>query len=168
MESVGAWAFGGEAQVRNNPGQDRIYRKQIYGEEVSEADARVIDRLEGIAAAQGVAPAQVALAWLLQRPGVMRQLSARPSRVILKMPWRRSRFAWPRRQSQPSKRPMFRTPWRAWPANSWLRLIPGFGRISVPMIRCYFASRASWRVRFSAAQARELHHKRPINRLGTS
>jgi aryl-alcohol dehydrogenase (NADP+) len=48
-----------------------VYRKQIYGEEISTADARVIERLEAVAAQQGVAPAQVALAWLLQKPGVV-------------------------------------------------------------------------------------------------
>ena len=48
-----------------------IYRKQIYGEETSLADARVIERLEEVAAAQGMAPAQVALAWILQKPGVV-------------------------------------------------------------------------------------------------
>jgi aryl-alcohol dehydrogenase-like predicted oxidoreductase len=47
------------------------YGKQIYGEEISEADTRVIERLEAVAAAQGVAPAQVALGWLLQKPGVV-------------------------------------------------------------------------------------------------
>jgi aryl-alcohol dehydrogenase-like predicted oxidoreductase len=48
-----------------------IYRKQIYGDEIGEADARVIERLEVVAAEQGLAPAQVALAWLLQKPGVV-------------------------------------------------------------------------------------------------
>jgi aryl-alcohol dehydrogenase-like predicted oxidoreductase len=48
-----------------------VYRKQIYGEEMSAADARVIERLEDVAAQQGIAPAQVALAWLLQKPGVV-------------------------------------------------------------------------------------------------
>jgi aryl-alcohol dehydrogenase-like predicted oxidoreductase len=47
------------------------YRKQIYGEEIGDADARVIERLEAVAGEQGVAPAQVALAWLLQKPGVV-------------------------------------------------------------------------------------------------
>jgi len=47
------------------------YGKQIYGEEMSEADTRVIERLEAVAEGQGVAPAQIALAWLLQKPGVV-------------------------------------------------------------------------------------------------
>jgi aryl-alcohol dehydrogenase-like predicted oxidoreductase len=47
------------------------YGKQIYGEETGDADARVMERLEAVAAEQGVAPAQVALAWLLQKAGVV-------------------------------------------------------------------------------------------------
>jgi aryl-alcohol dehydrogenase-like predicted oxidoreductase len=47
------------------------YAKQFYGDEVAAADARVIERLEAVAAAEGVAPAQVALAWLLSKPGVV-------------------------------------------------------------------------------------------------
>jgi len=47
------------------------YGKQIYGAEIGAADAHVIERLEVVAAEQGLTPAQVALAWLLQKPGVV-------------------------------------------------------------------------------------------------
>jgi aryl-alcohol dehydrogenase-like predicted oxidoreductase len=47
------------------------YSHQLYGEQIREADARVIERLESVAAALGVAPAQLALAWLLHKPGVV-------------------------------------------------------------------------------------------------
>jgi aryl-alcohol dehydrogenase (NADP+) len=47
------------------------FGKQIYGEELSEVDVRVIERLDAVAAAANVTPAQVALAWLLQKPGVI-------------------------------------------------------------------------------------------------
>jgi aryl-alcohol dehydrogenase-like predicted oxidoreductase len=47
------------------------YGKQIYGEEISGADARVVDRVEELALESGVAPAQLALAWLLHKPGVV-------------------------------------------------------------------------------------------------
>jgi aryl-alcohol dehydrogenase (NADP+) len=47
------------------------YGQQLYGEQISEADARVVDRLESVAAELGLAPAQVALAWLFQKPGVI-------------------------------------------------------------------------------------------------
>ena len=45
--------------------------KMIYGEQIAEVDARVIERLESVAASRGIAPAQLALAWLLQKPGVV-------------------------------------------------------------------------------------------------
>jgi aryl-alcohol dehydrogenase (NADP+) len=51
--------------------QTDTYAKQFYGDEIAAADARVLERLEAVAAAQGVAPAQVALAWLLSKPGVI-------------------------------------------------------------------------------------------------
>ena len=47
------------------------YSHQIYGEQIREADARVVDRLEAVAGELGIAPAQVALAWLLHKPGVV-------------------------------------------------------------------------------------------------
>lgn len=47
------------------------YGHQLYGEQVSEADARVIDRLENVARDAGVPPARIALAWLLHKPGVV-------------------------------------------------------------------------------------------------
>ena len=47
------------------------YGHQLYGEQVSEADARVIDALETAAAEAGIPPARMALAWLLQKPAVI-------------------------------------------------------------------------------------------------
>ena len=47
------------------------YGQQLYGEQISEADARVVNRLEELAEKSGVAPAQLALAWLLHKPGVV-------------------------------------------------------------------------------------------------
>jgi len=47
------------------------YGHQLYGERVGEADARVIDALETAAAEAGIPPAQMALAWLLQKQGVI-------------------------------------------------------------------------------------------------
>jgi 1-deoxyxylulose-5-phosphate synthase len=47
------------------------YGHQLYGEEVTEADAAVVDTLERVAAESGIAPAQMALAWLLHKPGVI-------------------------------------------------------------------------------------------------
>jgi aryl-alcohol dehydrogenase-like predicted oxidoreductase len=47
------------------------YGHKLYGEKASEPDARVIERLEAVATELGRAPAQVALAWLLQKRGVV-------------------------------------------------------------------------------------------------
>ena len=47
------------------------YGHQLYGEEVGEADLRVIDALENAAQQEKVPPAQMALAWLLQKPSVI-------------------------------------------------------------------------------------------------
>jgi aryl-alcohol dehydrogenase (NADP+) len=47
------------------------YGHQLYGEEINDADARVIDSLETVAAEEGIQPARLALAWLLHQPGVV-------------------------------------------------------------------------------------------------
>ncbi len=47
------------------------YGQQLYGEQISDADARVVERLGALAVEAGVPPAQMALAWLLQKPGVV-------------------------------------------------------------------------------------------------
>lgn len=47
------------------------YSKKMYGEEASNADQEVLASVEQIAMEHGVAPAQVALAWLLHKPGVV-------------------------------------------------------------------------------------------------
>lgn len=47
------------------------YGHLLYGDEVGEADGRVIDSLEAVAAETGMRPARVALAWLLQKPAVV-------------------------------------------------------------------------------------------------
>ena len=47
------------------------YGQQLYGAQMSEADARVVERLESVASQLGLAPAQLALAWLLHKPGVV-------------------------------------------------------------------------------------------------
>ena len=45
------------------------YGKFLYTQ-TEEADRRVVERVQQVAGARGVPPAQVALAWLLQKPGV--------------------------------------------------------------------------------------------------
>jgi aryl-alcohol dehydrogenase (NADP+) len=46
------------------------YGQTLYGAEIAAADERVIDALEAVAQARDLPPAQVALAWLMQKPGV--------------------------------------------------------------------------------------------------
>ena len=47
------------------------YAHHLYGEQLSGADQAVVDALHQVASGRGVPPAQVALAWLLQKPGVV-------------------------------------------------------------------------------------------------
>jgi aryl-alcohol dehydrogenase (NADP+) len=47
------------------------YGHTLYGKEIGDADAHVIDALEAVATECGMLPAQVALGWLLQKPGVI-------------------------------------------------------------------------------------------------
>ena len=46
------------------------YAKRLY-EGTAASDERVIERVETVAAAHGVAPARIALAWLLHKPGIV-------------------------------------------------------------------------------------------------
>ena len=46
------------------------YAKTLYGA-TAESDDRVIARVQELATARGVPPAQIALAWLLHKPGVV-------------------------------------------------------------------------------------------------
>jgi aryl-alcohol dehydrogenase (NADP+) len=46
------------------------YGHRLYDERAAEQDARIIARVREVAAQRGIAPAQVALAWLLQKPGI--------------------------------------------------------------------------------------------------
>jgi aryl-alcohol dehydrogenase-like predicted oxidoreductase len=47
------------------------YAQNIYGAELSESDSAVHAAVHKIAAARGVPAAQVALAWVCQRPGIV-------------------------------------------------------------------------------------------------
>lgn len=63
--------LAGKRRPKTIRAETDTYGHQLYGEQVSDADDRVIERLEELAAASGVAPARMALAWLLHRPGVV-------------------------------------------------------------------------------------------------
>jgi aryl-alcohol dehydrogenase (NADP+) len=47
------------------------YGNKLYRDETAAADARVIEELENIARQRGVPPAQIALAWLLRKAGLV-------------------------------------------------------------------------------------------------
>ncbi len=56
-----------EATARQSTDQ---YGKKLYSA-TEEADRRVVDRVTEAAAARGVSQSQIALAWILQKPGVV-------------------------------------------------------------------------------------------------
>ncbi len=63
--------LAGKGRPKTVRAETDAYGQQLYGEQISEADARVIDRLEALAGEAAVPPAQMALAWLLAQPGVV-------------------------------------------------------------------------------------------------
>jgi aryl-alcohol dehydrogenase-like predicted oxidoreductase len=69
MESAGAWSP--DASLGRNHRTNRIGRsgEKLY-DESDENDAQIAERLGSIAEETGATRAQVALAWLLSKPGV--------------------------------------------------------------------------------------------------
>jgi aryl-alcohol dehydrogenase-like predicted oxidoreductase len=63
--------LAGKRRPKTVRAETDTYGHQLYGEQIGDADERVIERLEELAMASGVAPARMALAWLLHRPGVV-------------------------------------------------------------------------------------------------
>ena len=63
--------LAGKRRAKTTRAATDTYGHQLYGEELGDADARVIDSLESLANESGMPPAQMALAWLLQKPGVV-------------------------------------------------------------------------------------------------
>jgi len=59
--------LAGNRKAKTLRSNEDDYTKKLY---TQEADDRVVDCVEQVARGRGVPPAQVALAWLLQRPGV--------------------------------------------------------------------------------------------------
>ena len=59
------------------------FGRQIYGEQVSDADAQVIERLENEAEKQGIPAAQISLAWLLNKPAMVAPIvgASKPSHI---------------------------------------------------------------------------------------
>jgi 1-deoxyxylulose-5-phosphate synthase len=65
----GVLAGNRKAQTTRSRTDD--FASHLYGKEIAAADQRVVERLEEIAKERGLPPAQVALAWLLHKPGVV-------------------------------------------------------------------------------------------------
>jgi 1-deoxyxylulose-5-phosphate synthase len=63
--------LAGKRRAKTTRAATDTYGHQLYGEELGAADRRVIDSLETLANEAGMPPAQMALAWLLQKPGVI-------------------------------------------------------------------------------------------------
>jgi 1-deoxyxylulose-5-phosphate synthase len=63
--------LAGKRRPKTVRAETDTYGHKLYGEQISDADELVIERLEELAAASGVVPARMALAWLLHRPGVV-------------------------------------------------------------------------------------------------
>jgi 1-deoxyxylulose-5-phosphate synthase len=63
--------LAGKRRPKTTRAATDTYGHSLYGEELGAADTRVIDSLETLANEAGVPPAQMALAWLLQKPGVI-------------------------------------------------------------------------------------------------
>jgi aryl-alcohol dehydrogenase (NADP+) len=63
--------LAGKRRPKTIRAETDTYGQQLYGEQMSDADARVIDSLETLAAESGMPPARMALAWLLHKPGVV-------------------------------------------------------------------------------------------------
>jgi 1-deoxyxylulose-5-phosphate synthase len=47
------------------------YAKHLYGAELPDSDRAIVEAVQGVAAARGIPPAQVALAWLCNKPLVI-------------------------------------------------------------------------------------------------
>ncbi|MFL6582878.1 MAG: aldo/keto reductase [Chthoniobacterales bacterium] len=64
------WLAGRRPETTPRAKHD-TYGKQLYGEQVSDADAEVVRRVEEVAKARDLPPAQIALAWLMHKPAVV-------------------------------------------------------------------------------------------------
>ena len=63
--------LAGNRKVRTTRAQTDDFATKLYGSQITEADQRIVDRVEEIGRLRGIPPAQVALAWLLHQPEVV-------------------------------------------------------------------------------------------------
>ncbi|MFN2507155.1 MAG: aldo/keto reductase [Chthoniobacterales bacterium] len=62
--------LAGKGRTQTVRARTDTYGQTLYGAQIAAADERVIDALEAVAQGRGLPPAQIALAWLMQTPGV--------------------------------------------------------------------------------------------------
>jgi aryl-alcohol dehydrogenase-like predicted oxidoreductase len=63
--------LAGSRKAETTRAKTDSFGTQLYGKEIAGADQRVIDNLADLAKKRGVPPAQIALAWLLHKPGMV-------------------------------------------------------------------------------------------------
>lgn len=63
--------LAGKRRAKTTRAATDTYGHLLYGKELGDADTRVIESLEALANESGMPPARMALAWLLQKPGVI-------------------------------------------------------------------------------------------------
>jgi len=63
--------LAGNRKAKTIRSQTDDFGTKLYGKEMREADQRIVDRVEEIARERGIPPAQIALAWLLHKPGMV-------------------------------------------------------------------------------------------------
>ena len=63
--------LAGSRKASTTRSQTDAFGTILYGKELSDADDQVVARVEKVAQERGVPPAQVALAWLMHKPGVV-------------------------------------------------------------------------------------------------
>jgi aryl-alcohol dehydrogenase (NADP+) len=63
--------LAGNRQGQTTRARTDEFGRMLYGKEIAEADARVIDALADLAKKRGVPQAQLALAWLLHKPAMV-------------------------------------------------------------------------------------------------
>jgi aryl-alcohol dehydrogenase (NADP+) len=63
--------LAGNRKASTTRSQTDDFGTKLYGKELANADQRVIDAVEQLANERGVPPAQIALAWMLHKPGIV-------------------------------------------------------------------------------------------------
>ncbi len=63
--------LAGSRQAKTTRARTDDFATKLYGKETAASDQRIIARVEELARERGIPPAQVALAWLLHKPGLV-------------------------------------------------------------------------------------------------